>query len=751
MASCTIFRNFDPAESKSLIQIGNEIKSGKYKLEIEEFRYLIQQGKKEEAALKKKQLVAFSPSVILKDSRHIENIEKYNGFVHLDFDKLSIDKLKSTFKVLTEIPYTFMCFISPSGKGLKVFIELDSKMEDHDVAYQVVKKYYEKATGLKADNRCKDIARLCFMSYDPDLYKNISNEKFIIKMTDVPSAPFTSSLKAEPDLNAEVDLNITMQFQQQIEFTNRKVQYIEGDRNNYIYSLASNCNRAGIPQENTTELSFLYFDLPEREIRASVQSAYKHHTHEFGKFANLAKSAKLQPEIQPLPEDEDPIEDYLKTTPTIPDSVYENLPSLLKEGARVFTDKRKRDVFFTAAIAILSGCLPKVTGVYFQERVYPHLNTLIIAPPASGKGVLKNAKRLGDKYHQKILNESNEAQKTFEKELAIFKQRERNFKKGEPCPEKPTPPAFKILFIPADSSKAKMLAHLKANDGMGIICESEADTMSGTNKQDWGDYSTILRSAFHHETISISRKGENQYDEILEPRLAVTMSGTPGQVPRLLSSAEDGLFSRILYYAYKNEIKWQDPSPKSTGVVFNDHFDALSLQVLDMISFLELSPTNVELTVGQWERINTEFPVMLSDVVTFTSEDAAGVVYRLALIFFRICMIFSALQKFENGDMSSTILCTDEDFDSILQIVQTYLAHSLLMFNNLPKQNDSMRFIAGDNKRKFFNSLPTEFTRKEAVKRSKEFELSIRTVDDILKLGTGASLTKVKMGHYRKI
>jgi hypothetical protein len=84
---------------------------------------------------------------------------------------------------------------------------------------------------------------------------------------------------------------------------------------------------------------------------------------------------------------EDYLHDYLKSTPTIPDEVFEKLPNILKDGTSAFEDRRKRDVFFTAAIAILSGCLPKVTGIYHQERVYTHLYTFIIAPPASGKGV----------------------------------------------------------------------------------------------------------------------------------------------------------------------------------------------------------------------------------------------------------------------------------------------------------------------------------------------------------------------------
>ena len=449
--------------------------------------------------------------------------------------------------------------------------------------------------------------------------------------------------------------------------------------------------------------------------------------------------------------DEDPLEDYLKTTPTIPDEVFEALPNIIKEGARAFTDKRKRDVFFTGAISILSGCLPNVTGVYFQERVFPHLYTFIIAPAASGKGVLKNAKRLADKYHQKILQQSRDAQKVHENEMADFKQLERTKSKGEPAPEKPEKPPFKIVFIPADCSKARMIEHLKANDGKGIICETEADTMSGAKKQDWGDYSTILRTAFHHETVSSTRKTDNQYDEINDPCLAVALTGTPAQAPRLLSSAEDGLFSRFLFYNYKNKIEWQDPSPQSNTIVFNDHFEALSEQVLGLISLMEQSHTTIELTPSQWLTINTEFPLMLSVVVTFTSEDAAGVVYRMGLIFFRLCMILSALRKFENGEMTATIICTDEDFNTVLLIVQTYLEHSLLMFNNLPKQNETMQFHSGDGKRKFFEALPQEFTRKEATEVGTKFKLSARTVDDVLKSATGYTLTKIKAGSYQRI
>jgi hypothetical protein len=294
MASSTIFRNFTvPVEKKSLLLIGNDIANGKYKAEVEEIRALLEQGKAEEATNKKKQLLAFTPSAVFTEKRQMPYLEMYSGFVHLDFDKLTPEQLDMAFKVIAEIPYTFLCFISPSGNGLKVCIEVNTGIEYHDTAYLQVQQYYEEATGLKADQSCKDITRLCFMSYHPRLYKNIRNEKFKVQLPEIFAQPGPQP-KAKPLIPAiqeepEEDLNTAFSFNQQIQFTNQKSQYIDGNRNNYIYLLASNCNRAGLSQSDVELLCTQHFDLPEREILEAIKSAYTHHKPEFAKFANTAK------------------------------------------------------------------------------------------------------------------------------------------------------------------------------------------------------------------------------------------------------------------------------------------------------------------------------------------------------------------------------------------------------------------------------------------------------------------------------
>lgn len=198
MATSTIFKNFTvPVENKSLLLIANDIASGKYKTEVQEIRALLAQGKTEEAANKKKQLLAFTPSAVFTEKRQMPFLEMYSGFVHLDFDKLTPEQFEAAFKIIADIPYTFLCFISPSGNGLKVFIEVNTGIEHHDVAYLQVQKIYETATGLKADPSCKDITRLCFMSHHPGMYKNIQNQKYVVEL---PATLLQAAIKTESQL-----------------------------------------------------------------------------------------------------------------------------------------------------------------------------------------------------------------------------------------------------------------------------------------------------------------------------------------------------------------------------------------------------------------------------------------------------------------------------------------------------------------------------------------------------------------------
>ncbi|WP_322969786.1 DUF3987 domain-containing protein [Faecalibacter sp. LW9] len=745
MTRVSIFQNFNnPVQIITLQDLISNIKTGTYKEDVNTIRMAIGMGKPERADELKKNLLAFTPSATYSGGRKKEFIQEYNQIIHLDFDKIDEEDLLQITTQTSSIPYTLSCFKSPSGNGLKVFIQVDSLLQHHDLAYKQVQEYYERQLGINADPKCKDVTRLCFVSFDEDAYYNPLATIFAVD-TKVEEKVVNQSVQMTSNNTDDV-------FQYCVEFTNKIIQFEKGNRNNYVYQLACNLNRKGVNQLDAEQFILQNFHHEnQKEFIKSIESAYRNQAHEFGKFAKTAKFVNLQKDSPP---DKEPVYDevdYLKTTPTIPAHIVNYLPELLIEGCEAFKDnERKRDVFLTAGLTILSGCLPNVTGIYHQERVYPHLFSFIIAPAASGKGVLKNAKRLGDKIHERFVNKSNEAKKAFEIENAEYKTMLAKRKKDDAIPEKPVEPKFNLLFLPADTSQAMMMKMLQDNDGKGIICETEADAMSGANKQDWGNYSHIMRAAFHHEKISAARKTNNELLEIPNPQLAVSLSGTPAQVPKLIQSAEDGLFSRFMFYAFKNEIIWQDPSPKKGGIIFNDHFEKLSNDVLQVYDFLEQHPTEVQLTPDQWEQLNIVFSKLLINTVLFNSDDTSSIVFRLGLVLYRFCMIFTALRKVENGDCSEVVVCTDEDFLAALELINVYLNHSILMFNNLASQSEPITYKMGNNKKAFYEALPQSFQRKEAIELGTNYNLSERSVDNFLSNSVPELFFKPKTGWYEK-
>jgi len=731
----TLFTGFNqPAGDRTLLSVLTDIKEGKYRADTMSIRSFLLQGNLEKADQIKRQLPAFTPSATFKGGRKPEYLAAYSGFVHLDFDKLSAEQLASAFHTICQSPYTFACFLSPGGKGLKTFVKVTSGAGDHDTSYKKVQEFYEASVGISTDSKCKDITRLCFVSYDPDCYWNTDSQSF--------TGNSTGELCSLPVNDGPASSDFQTVFEDCIHFTEQKTQYIQGNRNNFIYLLASNCNRNGIPEAIATELTLVNFDLPESEIRSSVKSAYFHHGFEFSfsrYSANAHQTNTISMEV-----------DHLKNTPKIQDDIISGLPEILRSGASVFTDPRERDVFLTGALAILSGCMLKVSGIYAQEVVYPNLFVFIIAPAASGKGAMKFAKNLADKYHEQLVTQSRENQQIFEHEMNQYKMNHHSKKKDEPEAEPPQQPLFKVLFIPANSSYAKILHHLEQNQGEGIICETEADTMSNVLKQEWGGYSDMLRKSFHHERLSSSKKTNNEFIEVNNSRLSVALSGTPSQVTGLISSSEDGLFSRFLFYAYKVDQVWKDVSP-ANSTNLTTHFSDLSLRVYDIILFLNEHPTEVNLSGDQWEILNSTCSFWLKETTAFHAEEAGSVVKRLGLILFRIAMVFSALRKYETGETSTIITCNDCDFILAIRLVSVYLQHSLLMFNNLPRQSVMSVFLSGENKMQFFESLPKEFKRAEAIQMGSKYNLSNRSIDALLRRLDGKYLCQPRFGFYRKL
>ncbi len=704
MASSTIFKNFTiPVEKKSLLLIGKDIISDKYKTEVEEIRNLIAQGNKAEADNKKKQLLAFTPSAVFTEKRQMPFLEMYSGFVHLDFDKLTPEQLQTAFAIISKISYTSLCFISPSGNGLKVFVEVSTELEHHDIAYLQVQKYYEDATGLKADPSCKDVTRLCFMSHDPNAYRTIQNEKFIVALpqfiqeqqsqTPTAIAPVVPIEQAEPE-----DLNITFLFNQQIQFTNQKASYTDGNRNNYIYLLASNCNRVGLSQSDTEILCTQHFDLSEREIKTAVNSAYSHHTQEHKKFEPKQKATD-QEETQPE-----------EQMPTLPDAVFDTIPEFLKHITQVATTKEERDILLLGSLVTLSVAFPKLIGKYGDNPVNTNLFIFISAKASAGKGILIHCRKLVEPIHLALRNQAKIMKQQFEVDMQEY-----NANKGKDAnTEKPQKPPQKMLFIPANNSATGFLEILGDSDKRGLIFETEGDTLAKAFKSDYGDFSDGFRNAFQHEPISYYRRTDKEYVEIDRPCLSALLSGTPKQITTLIPNAENGLFSRFMFYVMNMKLIWKDVFASKTENGLDVHFEKLGNEFYSLYQTLQANPdVHFSLTPSQQLQFNQFFEKMQTLYVNIQEEEIISSVRRLGLIAYRIMMIFSALRIMEDGEITTSLYCNDTDFQNTLDMITILVKHSSYVYSQIAQETYKPK--PKHKKEQFLENLPYHFNRQTYV------------------------------------
>jgi hypothetical protein len=99
-------------------------------------------------------------------------LDKYSGYIVLDYDDVSdLTELKA---LICSNPYTNCCFVSSGGQGLKVVVHVNGDSRYHSQMVEVVSRYYP-VQGLDI---AKDISRICFESYDPDIYFNPESRVF---------------------------------------------------------------------------------------------------------------------------------------------------------------------------------------------------------------------------------------------------------------------------------------------------------------------------------------------------------------------------------------------------------------------------------------------------------------------------------------------------------------------------------------------------------------------------------------------
>jgi hypothetical protein len=242
----------------------NRIKNGNSKKLVEEIRNTLD---KEKAGELKKNLPCICFSGKFGSDRKDEQIISYSQYLVLDFD--NVYELRDKQTEIISNKFIYACWVSPSGNGLKALVKIANgdKHRDH---FEALEEIFPEV-----DKSGKNPSRVCYESYDPDIYINPNAEIF------------NKIKKTEKIVTFERTVDDQKIFKNLLTWlSNKSEAFVTGERNNFIFKLACACCRYGIPEDTTNGLIHTEFvsnsEFTKREADKAIASAYRVNSKNYG-------------------------------------------------------------------------------------------------------------------------------------------------------------------------------------------------------------------------------------------------------------------------------------------------------------------------------------------------------------------------------------------------------------------------------------------------------------------------------------
>ena len=444
-----------------------------------------------------------------------------------------------------------------------------------------------------------------------------------------------------------------------------------------------------------------------------------------------------------------------------------------------------RDVLLLGTLTAMGASLGRtVSTIYSRREQYPNLQTFIVAPAASGKGVLSFVRLITDPIHYAKRHAYEQARAAYEQQKAAWDTLGR--KRAE-VPQ-PKEPPLSMFYIPGNITGTGVHQLIIDNEGTGFIFELEADTVSTAVQSDYGHWSDTLRKCFDNAGISYYRRTNQEYRETKETFVSVLLSGTPGQVPPLIPSAENGLFSRQVFYYMPgvNEFRNQydvDDSPLTAHYL---HLGQVYYQWLDIVR--TQGRYRLLLTDEQKAAFNQAMSRLFTNSILMADREMNSWVVREAIDLNRILLVVALLRATEptftaiehgptpprellyeptllepTGGINQarrttdrpapryTLFATDSDFQAVLSMAGPLMEHATHVLSMLKASTVTRRLVA--EQLTFFEALPNEFKLQEAKQLAESRGLTAKQAERWIYRWRDHGLLSPtdKAGGYRKI
>lgn len=271
MGRITVFKDIKDTKNPHHVDVNKavtRIREGKSKSLVDRIRHT-------EDSSQRHKLKAGLPSYCFSgefSERKIAGLVKHSGLVCLDFDHLN-GRLKEFKERLSKNEFIHAAFVSPSGDGLKVLVKIPASEKTHARSCKALASYFCEET---LDN-FEDVSRVCYESWDPDIYYNPKSrvfEKLADKLPETTTAPAAMITDSE-----EVIDNL-------VTWLDKKETYQDGNKHKYLVKLAAACNRFGVSEHDAAGSLVRRYQretAPSKDIEKIVKDVYRNYTQDFGR------------------------------------------------------------------------------------------------------------------------------------------------------------------------------------------------------------------------------------------------------------------------------------------------------------------------------------------------------------------------------------------------------------------------------------------------------------------------------------
>lgn len=419
--------------------------------------------------------------------------------------------------------------------------------------------------------------------------------------------------------------------------------------------------------------------------------------------------------------------------PTFPEADWPKILLLIMSYA---TSPTQRDVMLLGALTAIGASMERyVRCPYAGKLQSPCLQSFIVAPSASGKGILSLIRLLVEPIHDEIRQQVATEVKAYKKEKAAYDVMGKERSKVEA----PQMPKNRMFLISGNNTGTGILQNIMDANGTGLICETEADTISAAIGSEYGHWSDTLRKAFDHDRLSYNRRTDQEYREVKKSYLSVLLSGTPAQVKPLIPSTENGLFSRQLFYYMHGIWAWINQFESGEAdleAIFTD----IGLEWKKQLDLMKTHGVHtLRLTDEQKQEFNTLFSDLFFRSGLANDNEMSSSIARLAVntcrIMAEVAMIraLECNQPYQFKNSSIHLLTPDkeiatdnikdgiitrwdvtitaEDFKAVLELVTPLYRHATHILSFLP--STEVKHRANADRDALFEAMGNQFTRAQ--------------------------------------